>query len=397
MLCCTIPLLVVAIGAGPEGVSMNDVVPGNNRFAFDLYAKARDRPGNLVFSPYSISTALAMTSAGAGGRTASEMAETLHLPADGKALDSGFAALRALIGGEGDVRPYRLDTANALWGQQGLDYRPEFVRRAEAGFGAGLRPVDFLGDPQGARVTINAWVERQTLDKIKDLLAPSDVTKDTDLILTNAIYFKGSWAVPFPKGGTRDEAFRDGQGSNPVPTMHLTGRFGYLETDDFQGLDLPYLGNDLSTIVLLPKQVDGLAALEATLSSPSVEGWLAKLSRQRVEVSLPRFKVEGSSELARTLAELGMPSAFGRDADFSGIATDRRLHLSAVIHKAYAEFNEEGTEAAAATAVTAIRSMAVHVEKPPVVFRADHPFLFLIRDVRSGSILFLGRVAHPKG
>jgi serpin B len=397
MHCHTIPLLLISIGAGAEGVAMNDVVPGNNRFAFELYGKVRDRPGNLVFSPYSISTALAMTYVGANGQTAREMAETLHFPSDGKALDSGFATLRALIDGEGENRPYRLHTANALWGQLGLNYRPEFLRRAEASFGAGLRPVDFLEDPQGARKTINDWVERQTLDKIKDLLAPPDVTKDTDLILTNAIYFKGSWAVPFPKGGTRDVPFGDGKRSKPVPTMHLTSQFGYFETDDFQALDLPYVGNDLSTVILLPKKVDGLAALESLLASPSVEGWLAKLARQKVEVALPRFKLEASSELAKTLASMGMPSAFGRGADFSGITTDRGLHLSAVIHKAFAEFNEEGTEAAAATAVTAIRTMAIVPQKPPVLFRADHPFLFLIRDVRSGSILFLGRVVNPEG
>jgi serpin B len=397
MCSCTIPLLMAAIGAAPEGAAMNDVVPGNNRFAFELYAKVRERPGNLVFSPYSISTALAMTYVGAAGQTAEEMAETLHFPKDAKALDSGFAALRAMIGGEGESRPYQLATANALWGQQGLAYRPEFLRRAEASFGAGLRQVDFLHDAQGARKTINAWVEQQTRDKIKDLLSPPDVTQDTDLILTNAIYFKGAWATPFPKFGTRDEPFNDGKTSDPVPTMHLTHQFGYMETDTFQAVDLPYVGNDLSTVVLLPKVVDGLAALEATLSSASVAGWLAKLSDQRVQVALPRFKLEASSELAKTLASMGMPSAFGRGADFSGIATDRRLQLSAVIHKAFAEYNEEGTEAAAATAVVAVRSSAVYVQKPPVVFKADHPFLFLIRDIRSGSILFLGRVANPKG
>jgi serpin B len=397
MLCCTIPLLVVAIGAGPERVAMNDVVAGNNRFAFDLFGKVRNRPGNLVFSPYSISTALALTYTGASGQTAEEMAETLHLPPDGKALDSGFAALRALIGGEGEDRAYQLSTANALWGQQGLSYRPEFLKRAEASFGAGLRPVEFLENPEGARKTINAWVEKQTRDKIKNLLASSDIDRDTDLILTNAIYFKGSWAIPFPKASTKDAEFRDSNTSSRVPTMHLTSQFGYLETDDFQGLDLPYVGNDLSMVILLPKKVDGLTGLESSLSSTSVEGWLAKLARRRVQVELPRFKVEASCELAKTLASMGMPSAFGRQADFSGITTDRRLAISAVIHKAFTEVNEEGTEAAAATAVIMKRSLAIAPQQIPVVFRADHPFLFLIRDIRSGSILFVGRVVNPQG
>ncbi len=251
---------------------------------------------------------------------------------------------------------------------------------------------------RGPRKTINLWVEQQTRDKIKDLLAPPDVTKDTDLILTNAVYFKGAWATPFPKGATKDVPFKDGKTSNPVPTMHLTDQFGYVETDDVQGLDLHYVGNELSAFLLLPKKEDGLAALEASLSSPAVEGWLAKLTRQRVQVSLPRFKVETSSELSKTLSAMGMPSAFEpKLADFSGIATDRKLYLSAVIHKAFAEFNEEGTEAAAATAAVVMRATAVYAQRPPVVFRADHPFLFLIRDLRSGSILFMGRVEYPKG
>jgi serpin B len=395
MMSCVIPLLVVAIGAGPEGVAMNDVVPGNNRFAFDLFGKVRDRPGNLVFSPYSISTALAMTYTGANGQTAREMAETLHFPTDGKALDSGFAALRALIGGEGEDRPYQFSTANALWGQQGLHYRAEFLKRAEASFGAGLRSVDFLNDPEGARKAINAWVEKQTRDKIKELISASNIDKDTDLILTNAIYFKGSWTVPFPKTSTKDEDFKDGQTSKPVPTMHLTSHFGYLEADDLQALDLPYVGNDLSMVILLPKKVDGLAGLESSLTSDKVEGWLARLSRKNVQVARPRFKVESSCELARTLASMGMPSAFGSQADFSGMTTDRALYLSAVIHKAFAEVNEEGTEAAAATAVVMKRFLAVRPYEAPVVFQADHPFLFLIRDLRSGSILFVGRVANP--
>jgi len=397
MLHGTILLLMVAIGAGPEGVAMKDVVQGNNQFAFDLYAKLRDRPGNLVFSPYSVSTALAMTSVGARGPTAGQMAATLHLPVDGSDLDTGFAAIRDLIGGLKSDRPYQLSTANALWGQQGLDYRAEFLKRAEAGFGAGLREVDFLHDPQGARRTINAWVEQQTRDKIKELLGPSDVSKDTDLILTNAIYFKGAWAVPFPSASTRDEPFGDGKTSAPVPTMHRTGDSGYLETEAFQALALPYLGNDLSMVIILPRKVDGLAALEASMSSPRVDEWLGQLGSRKVEIFLPRFRLESSNELASTLSDVGMPLAFGKEADFSGIATDRRLMISAVIHKAFAEVNEEGTEAAAATAVVMRMLSAFKDPARLVVFKADHPFLFLIRDNRSGSTLFLGRIVNPRG
>lgn len=392
-----IPLLIVAIGAGPEGVAMKDVVRGNNQFAFDLYGKVRAGSGNVFLSPYSISAALAMTSAGAKGETARQMAEALHLPSDGEALHSGFAQLDAqLVGGE-DPRPYQLNIANALWGQQGLGYRPEFLRLTETYYRAGLHQVDFGRHHEIARETINSWVEEQTKDKIKDLIGPRDITPATDLVLTNAIYFKGTWSNPFPKLATKDEDFTTTEDKRfPVPMMHQSGSFNCFEADSIQALELPYEGNTLSMVVLLPRKVNGLGDLETGLTASKLDGWLARLSRQPVQVALPRFKLECGFELAGALTSLGMSLAFSPEADFSGITEDRKLFISAVIHKAFADVNEEGTEAAAATAVMMLRSMA-KVSRPPVVFRADHPFLFLIRDVRSGSILFLGRVTNPKG
>ncbi len=399
MMCRVIPLLVVAIGAGspPEGVAMDDVVRGNNRFAFELLGKVGAKPGNLIVSPYSISSALAMTSLGARGATLDQMAATLHLPSGGgPATETAFAALhQRLDGPDAAKRPYRLAVANALWGQRGLDYRPEFLRRAEAGFGAGLRPVDFLSDPAGSRLEINAWVEAKTGDKIKDLLSSSDITPGTDLILTNAIYFKGTWTNPFPKSATHDQPFSDGTTSKPVPTMHRTGSMGYFDGGSFQALDLPYAGDDLSMVILLPKPVDGLPALEAAMTAEAVDGWLAKLARTQVRASIPRFKVESAAKLSGPLASLGMKLPFSPEADFSGMAEGRPLHISAVVHKAFAEVNEEGTEAAAATGVVMTRSLAMAAPTPLVVFQADHPFSFLIRDLKSGSILFVGRVTVP--
>jgi serpin B len=403
MIHAMIPLLVVAIGAGPEGVAVKDLVSGNNQFAIDLYGQARARPGNLFFSPYSISTALAMTYAGANGETAREMATTLRFPIEGSTLHAGFAQLDARINGGGETRPFELSVANALWGQKGLSYRPEFLKLTETCYKAGLHPVDFAADPDAARTLINRWVEDRTHDKIKDLLGSSDVGKDTDLILTNAIYFKGAWAVPFNKQLTKDEGFRTSDfltelSPVPVPMMHVTSEFGYLDdtTGGLQILSLPYAGKTLSMVVLLPRKTDGLANLEASLTSSKLGGWLTKLSNQRVDVAMPKFKLECGLGLSQILASMGMPKAFTPVADFSGMTSDRRLYISAVIHKAFADVNEEGTEAAAATGVVMKRALSVVPAKPPIVFRADHPFLFLIRDEPTGSILFMGRMTQPK-
>jgi serpin B len=228
------------------------------------------------------------------------------------------------------------------------------------------------------------------------LLQPPHPRADTSLVLTNATYFKGDWASPFPKAATKDEVFTVTEDKRVgVPMMHRTGRLNYLDGGDFQALELPYAGNDLAMVVLLPKKVDGLDEFERSLTAGSLADRLAKLRPRRVEVALPRFRMESGFELQSVLSAMGMPAAFG-DADFSGINGRRDLFISAVIHKAFVDVNEEGTEAAAATAVLMPRAAAVRPE-PAVVFRADHPFAFLIRHDRSGSLLFLGRVINPRG
>jgi serpin B len=253
-----------------------------------------------------------------------------------------------------------------------------------------------VGDTEQARKVINAWVEKQTKDKIKDLLQPGVLDVDTRLVLTNAIYFKGLWAQKFKKSATKEEPFHTaGGGSVKAPLMHQTGDFKYLDGGDFQALEMPYRGQGLSMVVLLPKKADGLAALEAKLTGPNLAAWLGKLRKQEVEVALPRFKMTRALALNATLEALGMRKAFiPGGADFSGMAgsAGRRLFIQAVVHQAFVDVNEEGTEAAAATAVAV---GADSEPPPPPVFRADHPFVFLVRDNRSGSVLFLGRLANP--
>jgi serpin B len=371
----------------------------NNRFALDLYAQMRTEQGNLFFSPYSVSTALAMTYVGARGETAAEMAKTLHFTLEPKRLHAAFRDLIQLH--RGGKESYQLSVVNALWGQKDYGFLPDFLNATRTNYGAGLHEVDFRRAVEQARQTINAWVEQQTQNKIKDLLQPDDLSPDSRLVLTNAIYFKGAWMVPFSKRNTYDEAFHfSTERRVQTPMMNQTKYCGYMDGGTFQALALPYQ-RDLSMIVLLPRKVDGLAEFEKTLTAENVQTWLSKMQNSEVIVTLPKFKITRRAQLAKALAAMGMPRAFDRQrADFSGISgSTEGLFIARVIHKAFVDVSEEGTEAAAATAVDLTPKSAAKdkVERPqPPVFRADHPFVFLIRDNRSGSILFIGRLTDPK-
>jgi serine protease inhibitor len=373
------------------------VAKDNNQFALDLYAKLRGDDGNLFFSPYSISTALAMTRAGARGDTAAEMDKTLHFTLPDAQLQAAFGALVKEVNGDPNdpKRGYQLSTANALWGQKEFPFKTDFLRLVNNNYGAGLNEVDFKGATEQARGVINAWVEKETHDKIKDLLHRDDLSPDTRLALTSAIYFKGDWASPFKKEQTKEGLFRlTADKKADIPFMRQTGEYNYLDGGSFQALELPYSGKNLTMVVLLPKKADGIADFEKGFTDDKLAGWLRKLAKQKVIVSLPKFKATQRVSLAPTLSEMGVTKAFTPHADFSGIGgSPGDLLISSVIHKAFIDVNEEGTEAAAATAVIMARG-AAHVAPTPV-FNADHPFVFLIRDTRSDSILFLGRLADP--
>jgi serpin B len=371
-----------------------ETVAGNNRFALELYAKLRGEPSNLFCSPYSISTALAMAYAGARGPTADEMAEVMHFSPPGEALHQAMGALIADLNARGEEKPYELLVANALWGEKSMDFLPTYTELLKTHYRSSLHEVDFRGATEEARQTINAWVEEQTKDKIKELIKPGILNRDTRLVLTNAIYFKGQWELPFKKDATRDEPFtRIGGEKVTVPMMHQTDSFRYMEDEKLQVLELPYAGEDLAMTVLLPRKMDGLSDLEKALTPGALKGWLKGLRMQKVVVSLPSFEMTSEFELGKVLKAMGMGRAFS-NADFSGMTGDKDLAISEVVHKAYVKVNEEGTEAAAATAVM-MRATAVMPTRTPE-FKADHPFLFLIRDVKTNSILFVGRVMDPK-
>ena len=366
-----------------------------NGFALDLYHEVGSREGNLFLSPYSISTALAMTYAGARGATAEQMASTLHLPLKSAELHSRLASLAEQLRGGGPGPRCVMEIANALWLQKGLKLNGEFTSLMTSSYGAGANQVDFQGATEAARAAINDWVAKATQDKIRDLLVPGVLDAATRLVLTNAIYFKGDWLTRFDRARTAQAPFAVAAGAPvEVPMMALRHEFRFGEEDDVQVLELPYVGDSLSLVVLLPRDRAGLSAFEKSLDSSRLTGLLESLSSRKVDVYLPRFELEAQFQLAEALSKLGMPLAFGGGADFSGITADEALFISAVVHKAMVEVNEEGTVAAAATAV--VMSKSASREEVPV-FRADHPFLFLIRHAPSGCILFLGRMAVPKG
>ncbi|MCS7020222.1 MAG: serpin family protein [Gemmataceae bacterium] len=385
-------------GGGAPAPSWPVLVESNTRFATDLYHQLlKDKPDdNHFLSPFSISTALAMTAAGARNKTAEEMYQVLHLRPE--LLGEFKIILRALNAGDPQKRGFALSTANALWAQQGYPWRPEYKQSVQQKFDAGLFDVDFMSNPEGSRTTINTWVERQTHDKIKNLLPPGIITPLTRLVLTNAIYFKGNWLTQFDKKLTQEQDFTKIDGSTVrVPLMHHSAlpSCSYAEGEDFQALDIPYQGKELSMLIVLPRAYNELPALEKRLTLDYLNNIRRALRPQiKVDVYLPRFRVEASYSLKEPLGALGMKAAFSPEtADFSGMHTGReKLFISAVLHKAFVEVNEEGTEAAAATAVV-IKTRGLPPPSP--VFRVDRPFLFFIRDRGTGSILFMGRVVNP--
>jgi serpin B len=397
---CILSILAAVASAQPPSSSAPTaqraaLAESNNAFCMDLYARLRGEPGNLFFSPASISTAFAMSYAGASGNTASEMAAALHFTLPPEQLHPAMGALLARL--NAPHAGYQLHVANALWVQQGEHFLPQFLEVTRTSYAAGLHTVDFAHGSEAARSTINGWVEKQTADKIRDLMPAGTVTPDTRLVLTNAIYFNGDWKDPFDKTATQNEDFHlSGSGSVKTPLMHRAGGYNFFDGGSFKALEMPYKEGELSMIVLLPNDADGLQALEQSLTPANLHGWTAKLQyARRVILTLPRFTMTQRFELNDVLAALGMKLAFERGkADFSGMTGEPGLWIGSAIHKAFIDVNEEGTEAAAATGIS-MRAGAAMREPPPTVFRADHPFLFLIRENTSGNILFMGRVTDP--
>ena len=365
------------------------VANANNAFALDFYRAVHSQPGNLFYSPYSLSLALAMTYAGARGETAAQMAHTLHFSLPPERLHPAIDALDLQLQDPG--QPMLLTVANSLWGQKGQVFQPAFLDTLAQNYGAGLRLADFAAQPEPTRQQINQWVAQQTKDRIRDLIPAGGIDPSTRLALAHAIYFKAEWATPFDPENTHDAPFHPLQGADQTVKMmslHIN-TLPYLREADFQALELPYRGA-ASMILLLPDP-GAFEHFEAGLDEKAYSGILAGLQPQLVALSLPKFHFETPFTLAQTLGQMGMPDAFKpSQADFSGMDGQRDLFIGQVIHKAFVAVDEKGTEAAAATAI-GLAGARLDPQKP-VVLTFDRPFVFLIRDQKSGAVLFAGRL-----
>jgi serpin B len=376
-----------------------ELVVGSSAFAFDLYQAVREENGNLFYSPYSISMALAMTYAGARGETEQQMADTLHFTLPQDRLHPAFNALDLELasraeGTEGqDEEGFRLDIVNSIWGQSNHSFLPEFLDVLAKNYGAALRLLDFENAPEESRQVINEWVSDQTEGRIKDLIPQGAINELTRLVLANAIYFNAAWSHPFEEEQTRDGTFHLLDGSQvTVPMMQQTEYFGYTEGDGYQAVELPYTGEKVSMVILLPA-AGRFEEFEKPLDAERVEAIVKDFVQTNVALTMPKFEFDSSFQLADTLAGMGMPDAFSPEtANFSGMDGTRDLFIQDVIHKAFVSVDEAGTEAAAATGVVIGITAAPAL---PVEVTVDRPFVFLIRDLETEAILFVGRVVNP--
>ncbi|MBW6479097.1 MAG: serpin family protein [Bacteroidales bacterium] len=367
----------------------------NNKFAFDIFnAINPSHDENLVISPFSISTALAMTYAGADGNTAMQMARTLYFDIDQESFHKSFSQWMNTILEKGEAKK-QLQIANSLWPQEDYPFLDEFMDLMREYYGSGFYKVNYKGDREQIRQQINAWVEKHTNDLIKDLIQPGVLTDDTRLVLVNAIYFLSNWKIAFDENATHPGVFYiSRERTANVPFMYMKDDLRYTKTDNFQALELEYEGGDFSMLVVLPAENGDLNGFIKDFDALSFAQTIEKLEKQEVQVYLPSFKIRSKFDLEKLLASMGMPDAFSNRADFSKMTPLNDLKIDKVIHEAFIDVNEEGTEAAASTAVVIIRKSAI-VDPPANIFRADRPFFYLIRENSSNSILFMGKVVNP--
>lgn len=376
-----------------QNFSFDSVEQSNNQFAFDLYSKYKSQEDNIFFSPYSISSALAIAYEGARGQTAEEIKNVFYFSNNSEIMHAGFLSINNKMNDKNNQ--YNLSVANALWVQKDYNLLQEYTNNSEKYYGGKVINLDFVRETEKSRITINGWVENKTNNKIKDLIPQGQISTSTKLIITNAVYFKANWSQRFLAEETKDREFNiNSEEKKTVPTMYQKNNFNYFEDNNLQILEMDYLGNNLSMLIILPK--DNLESINKELTNENLNSWKKAIKNEKVAVYLPKFKFETYYFMDEYLKEMGMPIAFSDNANFSGIDGTRNLTISQVIHKTFVEVAEYGTEAAAATAVI-IKDGALPTDKEyPKLFKADHPFIFIIQQKDSGNILFLGRVNNPK-
>jgi serpin B len=373
------------------------LVADNSDFAFNLYQTLKKtNSGNMFYSPYSISSALAMTWSGAKTDTEKQMATALQFTLSQTQLPSAFNALSLQLASRGqnakgtDGRSFSLNIANALWGQKDQTFLPAFLDILAVNYGAGMNLLDFMAAPDASRTTINKWVSDQTNAMIKDLLPPGSVTSSTRLVLTNAIYFDAAWQSPFKKDSTHDGTFNLLNGTTvTVPMMGQESGYSYVKADGYQAVEMPYDGNEVAMDIIMP-DAGKFTSFEAGMTAKNVTAIIKSMNNTALVLNLPKFSFSSDFSLKDTLTSMGMPVAFTGKADFSGITGKQDLYISDVIHKAYVAVDEAGTKAAAATGV-----VMVGAAMPQNFMTIDQPFIFLIRDIQTGAILFVGRVMNP--
>jgi serpin B len=376
----------------------NSAVIGNNEFSFELLKKLIDKKteANLFFSPISISSALAMTYAGSRNETKIQISNTLHFSLNSELLCNDFHLLLNKI--QQNNNSVNVSIANSLWAQKDYHFLEGYLNIVGSKFNSTLIPVDFTNSVsrENARYEINKWVGDKTNNKIKEIIQPDALDNNTRLVLINAIYFKAAWQKVFEKEKTGKAKFsRDYKNSIETDFMNETAQYNYYENDTLQILEMPYKQCNFSMLVLLPRKLDGMGILGNIMNIQKLNEYVNLLKFQNVEVSIPKFKTVSEFSLTQILSEMGMPVAFGNDADFSGMTGNKELKVSNVIHKAFIEVSEQGTEAAAATSVImSLKSMRIANEKK--IFKADHPFIYLIMDNTSKSIIFIGVLNNPK-
>lgn len=370
-----------------SAADLQELVAGNTAFALALYRELRESDRNLLLAPYSISTGLAMTYAGAGSQTETQMAAALHFDLPQARLHAAMNRLDLAIGS----RSVRLDTVNQVFGQQGYEFLDGYLDLLAVNYGAGMMLVDFAGETEAVRSKINGWISDRTQSKLPELIPSGALDTNTVLVLANAIYFQADWLNTFDESKTEQGSFVKADGTSiEVPMMHQQAEIGYAEGEGWKAVELPYSGGELTMLAIVPTA--GASTFDLDVDADGLSSIVGSLSPREVALALPRFTFSCATDLEEPLAGLGMVDAFDAAADFSGMDGSRMLYIQAVLHQATVEVNEQGTEASGATAVvTGVKS----IPPAPTSVAFDRPFLVLIRDVATNTVLFLGRVANP--